>query len=445
MQFFENCRQGVDEFVKEGGRLPAAFRDTLLHIKPKFTLKDKSDQPVVEISDDESDAAPMAPTPSKRQHDNSFTTPSKRARLDRANGIPNGTPHPVKSEEAPSPTVSTMSATPRPKRTRLDLPFTEYSSLGSGFRTLAQVKAEVLTKMKAGVPNVIPVDVYQDMALEAMRVWEMPIRTFLQETMAQLHRKLQQKMDISLHNLRRRLIYREMVTHLKDFLTERFKETESELARAFQDETRQLLTFNTDTFDYYVKKETEDIEYFRHKMRYDALYPGQGLDWASMTQDVRISKAKEYEKEKSKLGRDSFESMLRVIGYVRGYYRLAALRFADRAAQLTLCHMIPQVRLQLDWVIRNKLGLYGSDAAAMYQRLMEEDTTTASRRETLKSEREKFVRALETIQALETGPSLDETMYDTSVSTIMSQSFGGRGGVVIGDSQSTSDLASGEA
>lgn len=451
MQFSESCRKGIDEFVRESSSLPNSFRDCLLHIKPKFILKDRSDQPVVEISDDESDGASMTmtttptPTPKRRQYEGPQVTPSKRLRLDRVNGSSNSHAPFIKPDEAASP-VSAMSATPRARRPKLPAPFAEYSSLGSGFRTLAQVKVEVQNKMKAGVPNVIPVDVYEDMALEAIRVWEQPMKKFLRETMMQLHQKLEVKLDQSLDRLRRRMIYRETAKHLKAFLHQQLQNAEEALDLMYKDETQQLLTFNFEAFNQYVKEESQQLRRFRHQMRYQAMFPDQSktsLDWENMTPDQRLAEGKEREKENAKLGPDSFDRVIDVIAYVRGYYRLAALRFADTVAQLTLCRMIPTIRLRLDWELRNQLGIRGADAAIMYQRLMEEDAATATKREALKAEREKFVRALETIQTLENNPGMDESMYDTS-SASFSYSFRERAGVV-DDSQTTSDLASGEA
>lgn len=444
MQFSESSRKGIDEFIRESSGLPSAFRECLLHIKPKFTLKDKSDLPVVEISDDDAEPAAAATPRNKRQHDALATPSNKRARLDRANGIPNGHGS-VKPEESASP-VSAVSATPRRGRRRLEAPFTEYSSVGSGFRTIAGVRDEIQSKMNAGVPNVIPVEVYQDMALEAIKSWEGPMKTFLNETMAQLHQKLQEKLNLSMDRLRRRLIYRETAKHLNQFLSDQLQKTHEALSLVFSDETQQILTFNLEAFDRYVKDESEQLRRFRHKMRYEAMFPDQvkaASDWERMTPDQRVAESKEREKERQKLGPDAFERVIEVIAYIRGYYRLAALRFADAVSQLTICRMIPFIRMRLDWELRSQLGIRGANASTTYNRLMEEDAATAAKRESLKAEREKFVRALETIQSLENNPGLDESMYDTS-SASLSYSFRQRG-ILVDDSQSTSEFASGEA
>ncbi len=448
MQFSESCRQGIDELIKNGSALPKAFQACLLHIKPKFVLKDKSDNPVVEISDDDSDgppAPPVASTPKRRQGVGQITPSSKRARLDSSNSFTNGHTSTLKREETASPS-SVTGAAPRARKTRLLPPFTEYSSLGSGFRTLAQIKAEIHGKMQAGTPDVIPPDVFQDLAMESIKVWEQPMKTFLSVSMGQLHTKLRQKLDSSLDRLRKRLIYRETAEYLKLFLQEQLKKTEEMAAVVYKHETQQLITFQEETFKWYRELEIKQLQWFRHEMRQQARFPElarQLGNWDDMNDEQKLHAIKEQDKERSKLGLDDFADEILVIAYVRAYYRLAALRFVDRLSQLTLCGMLPEIRMRLDFELRSRLGIHGTNPSAAYQRLMEEDTATAAKREALKAEREKFVRALETIQALEGNPGLDDSMYDASSTSL---SFTGRDrDVVMEDSQTTSELASGEA
>ncbi|OAA69659.1 Dynamin family protein [Cordyceps fumosorosea ARSEF 2679] len=448
MEFSESCRQGIDELIKFGSILPKDFRDCLLHIKPKFTLKDRSDTPVVEISDDDSDAAPLpTATPSKRRQGVGQITPSsKRVRLENSNNVPNGHVSNLKREETASPSSSISAAAPRAKKFRPPPPFTEYSALGSGFRTLAQVKKDIQGKMQAGTPDVIPPDVYQDMAVESIKVWEQPTHTFLRATMGQLHEKLREKLDLSLHRLRKRLIYRETAEHLLQFLKEQLQKTQEMADLVLKHETRQLITFQDDTFKLYKEMEEKELKWFRHRMRCQARFPEMPVrpgNWATMNDEQRLQETREQEKETVKLGPDAFADEVMVVSYVRGYYRLAALRFVDRMSQLTLCGMLPDIRMRLDFELRSRLDLQGGNAAAAYQRLMDEDTATAAKREALKSEREKFVRALETIQALEGNPGLDESIYDASTASV---SFLARDrDILMEDSQTTSEIASGEA
>ncbi|KAL3962864.1 hypothetical protein ACCO45_004387 [Purpureocillium lilacinum] len=70
--------------------------------------------------------------------------------------------------------------------------------------------------------------------------------------------------------------------------------------------------------------------------------------------------------------------------------------------------MIPEIRRKLPSYLEDKLGLRGPCSQSVYERLMEENEETANARETLKSEREKFAKALASIELLESGARGDQ-------------------------------------
>lgn len=86
---------------------------------------------------------------------------------------------------------------------------------------------------------------------------------------------------------------------------------------------------------------------------------------------------------------------------VRGYYRLAALRFADTVTLSIVSRMFPRIVGNLDLYLEQKLGLFGEGASAACRGLMDEDVATAARRESLKVMAEKLKKAEASIQELE--------------------------------------------
>ncbi|KAF4507355.1 hypothetical protein G6O67_005999 [Ophiocordyceps sinensis] len=407
MAFADSSRAKMEEFMRHFNVLPRNFRDCLLEIKPKFTLKDKSDIPVLEISDDDSDTTSgvttqVTPTP-KRHAQHALVTPSKRPRM---NGSANGTPVPhghIKPEE-----VSGFVAPPRPtKKTVLPEPFSEFRGIGRGFRTLRQVREEMQAKTKAGMPDRISDEVYVDLVKEAVQPWNRPTEAFIKQTMKDLHTELDSTLDHALENLKKRFVYKEARRHVRTFLEDHRKETELALMRLYHDEKERLLTFNEDAFKRYKDEEHVILRRFRHHMRMEAAgLPTRPLgQWSELTAEKRSLDNKNREGEMVKLGPDQFERELEVVSYVRGYYRLAALRFADAVSQRILCRTIPAIRRQLPSYLEDKLGLRMPNSIGTYERLMAEDETTASRREALKSERDKFDKALASIELLETGAS----------------------------------------
>ncbi|KAG6039656.1 hypothetical protein E4U41_002324 [Claviceps citrina] len=401
MRFADSSRVTLDEFMRHFNTLPGNFRDCLLAIKPKFTLKDKSDFPVHEISDDESDNASVATnqtTPTaKRRSTAATTTPSKRPRLDVSNGR-------VKPEEQNGSALRGSSAAPAQKVLLPD-PFANFTDIGRGFRTLRQVREEIEAKTTSGMPDRTSDEVYKDLVVEAVRPWDGPMNAFIKHAMRELLLKLDMTLNKSLENLKKRSIYKEARKHLRSCLEEHEREIERDLVLLYADEKERLLTFNNEAFMQYKDEELLELTRFRHYMRMKAIGPDPGkyVPGDQLSEDKRAQDTKRREAELAKLGRDHFAREIEVVAYVRGYYRLAALRFADAVSQRLICRMIPSIRRQLPYYMEEKLGIRRPDAANVYVRLMEEDDATASKRETLKTEKDKFEKALASISALETG------------------------------------------
>lgn len=423
MEFGELARSELRpaEFSKRFGNLPDDFRDCLIEMKPKFTLRDSSDIPIVEISDEESDtgstSTPTVTPTSKRRTMAPPTTPAKRQRIDLARGASpfngaeqngrnghNGSNGYIKPEEARA-----GSLTPRPanaQRARFPEPFAQFSDVGRGFRTLRGVRDEIRQKTRAGMPDIITEEVYNDLCREAMRPWDGPANAFLNQIMRLLQDLLDAALKKSFDRLSKRLIYQESRKLLKQYLNDRRKETQAALAVVYRLETYGLFTINREAFDRCRKDESAVLTRFRHQMRMKAAGLGdnkQPVPWEALTEEKRLQDERKREGEVAKIGADPFQREMEVVAYVRGYYRLAALRFADSVALHVTNGMIPEIQRQLPYYLDEKLGLRGNNAASIYEKLMEEDAQTATKRETLKGEREKFVKALASIEGLETG------------------------------------------
>ncbi|KAJ4160292.1 hypothetical protein NW754_003418 [Fusarium falciforme] len=373
MEFGEQARSKLKpaEFSKHFVPLPENFRECLLDMKPKFTLKDSTDIPVLEISDDESDAGSVVTitntnTPSKRRAMGPPTTPSKRARTD---PMPNGTNGHIKPEDmrASVPRFSPAAGPPT------------YCLPGS-------VRDEIKAKTRAGVPDIITEEVYNDMCREAIQPWDGPMKAFLNEVMNLLSTMLESALEVSFARLNKRLIYKECRKILTEYLDERRHETLGALDVVYRLETYGLFTVNQEAFRRYQKDEQILLTRYRHQMRMLAAGYGDGrppVPWESLTDEKRIQDERRREADLAKLGPDSFERELEVVAYVRGYYRLAALRFADAVALHITNGMIPHIQRHLPYHLDRKLGLGGHDSTSVYERLMAEDSATATRREVL--------------------------------------------------------------
>lgn len=425
MRFADSSRTVLDYFMRHFNALPQNFRDCLLAIKPKFTLKDKSDFPVLEISDDESDngsitADQTTTTPrAKRRSTATTTTPSKRARVDAStNGTAQSTSNGrIKSEEQNGLTSrGGVAAPPRAQKDPLPEPFTQFTNVGKGFRTLHALRRDLTRKKTSGMPGLTSDEVYKDLAIESVEPWKGPMNAFISQTMHDLLQELERALNESLENLKKRSIYKEAKKHLRSCLQKHREEIEHDLDLLYKDERGRLLTFNDEALKQYNDEELLELTRFRHYMRLKAVGPDPGkyVPGSQLTEEKRVQDAKKREAELAKLGRDPFAPEIEVVAYVRGYYRLAALRFADAVSQRVICRMIPSIREELPSYLAENLGIRGPDAANVYVRLMEEDNATASRRETLKIEKEKLEKALASIVVLETASA--RNVSDLSIS-----------------------------
>jgi hypothetical protein len=410
--FADMARSSLENFSRKFTGLPNNFKECLLGMKPKIGLKDDSVLPVIELSSDNESVASVATGGSKRRPVNP-QTPSKRQRVGaavhegiRAQSGRNGLGYVKREGEIAIPQQRQPQAM---RRKPFPEPFQEFSHIGSGFRTLKQLREEIEGKSRAGVPSVTPVEVYNDLAMEAVKPVIEPTKVLLEETMRQLSNELQTTLDISLESLKTRSIYREMKEYLKAFLEERQKKTYDALHLQYSRETGQLCTLNKEEHERCALQEKEELEHYRHFLRMEARY-GTGPTYQpleDLTEEKKAQEAKRREVDTLKLGADVFHREIGVAAYVRGYYRLAVLRFADVVTQVILCEMIPAIREQLPDYLEVELGLRGTgvslDAKSVYERLMAEDGATAAKREILKGESKKFEKALSSIRVLEAG------------------------------------------
>ncbi|KAK6957194.1 hypothetical protein Daesc_002480 [Daldinia eschscholtzii] len=76
---------------------------------------------------------------------------------------------------------------------------------------------------------------------------------------------------------------------------------------------------------------------------------------------------------------------------------------------------------QLDEFLNSKFYIFGQSDPGLYERLMEEDMNTAKRREQLKAEMDKLVRAMHSINNLERS-SNDSSFRPTYVNSVNSDS-----------------------
>ena len=437
VEFITHVRSALQsqEFSASYAKTCAAFKNCLLHTKPRFTLRDASDMPTIDLTvDDESDAQSTINTPSRRRPaPDSTPTGAKRARLQ------SGTPlsmRPVKSEEGDNSSGQQngqprfgVSQTPRAQgSSALEQPFTRFMNAGSGFRTLAGIRSDIMAKRRAGRVGDVPVEVKEDLCKLAVKVWKGPLMVFLDATMHQVKGIIDTALQTAFGNLQRRVIFRDSTSLMKAFLDKHYLATKEFLESLYDMENYQFFTLNDEAFGLYKEREQAILSRFRHHQRWQA-YTGDFTsefvqDAKKLSDEQRVREERSRAVEQAKLGPDPFEQELGVASYVRAYYWLASLRFSDIACMAVASRMFPQIIKEVNCYLDKELGLLDSGSGpgaaasreAAFARLMDEDNTTARKREQLKRERVKFEKAMESIEELErqSGPVEMATPEDDS-------------------------------
>ncbi|KFA71048.1 hypothetical protein S40288_10445 [Stachybotrys chartarum IBT 40288] len=258
------------------------------------------------------------------------------------------------------------------------------------------------------MPNRTPDKIIRDLVKEAVKPWNGPMEVFLKQTMSSLQTVLEQALGEALEKLKKRSIYKESKKHIRRWLNGHYQQTRKSLDQLYHDESSQLLTFNNGAFTLYQKEAVDELQSIRYHLRMNAAGSAPSsrtlVPWERLSQDMRDKEFKKREADFANLGPDPFKREVEVIGYVRAYYRLAALRFADSVAQCLVCRMIPQIRIELSHHLEEKLGVRnaGPDIRDVYVRLLEEDPAIAMKRADLKYQHETFTKALMSIRELET-------------------------------------------
>lgn len=390
------------EFSSKWNTLNSQFQTCVFKMKPTCKVRD-SDLQTIDISSVDSEST--ISTPSKRPRPSDSTvrnvaTPSRRQRQD------NVVTTPVKQEDVPMGGMSRASSVVGTGQ-NLPSPFTKYFNLGRCAMDIRDIRSEILRKKRPGMPrDLVPDEVRETLCLSAVKKWKGPLETYIGKTAELLEKTANKVLEESLGALRRRLIFRECQEHLRRFIGRAVASQEARLVEMYDSETYQLYMMNDDAFHRYKALEMEQLKRVRGIIRLKALTL---LDWEypatkpeEMSEEEKVKERKLLENHLSKVGKDPYDTEIEVAGFVRGYYMMAAARFVEGVTMHVNSNLFRTFRDNaLDESLDQGFHIYGSCDPSLYIKLMEEDENTATRREQLKGEMDKLVRAMNSINDLE--------------------------------------------
>lgn len=253
--------------------------------------------------------------------------------------------------------------------------------------------------------------------MEAVKPWTSPLRTFLNDTMAHLRSELANSLAASFRDLEKRQVYTIAKRHTKEWLKMHQARILAQLERIYGMETRKIYTMDDDSFQRHRVHEGHMLKRTRHFYRWKAhlgdTTSTKPEDWDKMTAEARRKEEIQTQKESGALGDDPYEVELGVASHVRGYYLTAAMRFIDVIAMHITSGLFIDLQGDIEQYLDRKMGLdRGNIDSEVFIGLMEEEQSTAEKRARLKTEMERFERAVREILELNqtvTKASIDNT------------------------------------
>ncbi|KAI1370616.1 P-loop containing nucleoside triphosphate hydrolase protein [Hypoxylon crocopeplum] len=397
-QFLAQMKTAVrgTEFLSEWNTLNGQFQACIFRIKPTCRVRDSETQTIDLSGPNSEPGTPRRPRVSDSTMRN-VTTPSRRQRYDNVTT-------PVKNEDGGMSRASSVVGAPRPK---LPSPFAKYFNISRCSMDITDIRNEILRKRRPGMPrDLVPDEVRESLCLGAVKKWEGPLETYINGTAGLLQKTADAVLEESLGVLRRRLIFTKCQAHLKSYINEQITHQHARLEEMYNSETYQLYMMNDDAFHRYRAQEMEQLRRMRGILRLKALTL---IDWdysirrtEEMSEEERLKERKMLDEKLPKLSKDPFETEIEVAGFVRGYYMMAAARFVEGVAMNVNSNLFRTFREQgLDERMEQEFHIYDSSKPGLYMKLMDEDESTAKRRQQLKGEMDKLKKAMQSINDLE--------------------------------------------
>ncbi|KAH8157927.1 hypothetical protein CIB48_g10330 [Xylaria polymorpha] len=407
------------EFSSEWNSLNNQFRDIIFKIKPTCRVKEPAAQ-TIDLSDADTEVSAVTPSRRPRPSDSTMRpTPNKRLRQD--NEAP---ATPVKQESFSTSGLFRASSVISTGPAEMCSPFAGFRNLGRLAMDIRDIRTQVRKKQRPGMPrDLVPDEVRETLCLDAVRKWRGPLDTYIDKTAELLERVTNQALEESLGVLRRRLIFKECQTHLKEFIDKIVADQRARLSEMYDSETYQMYTLNEDAFTRYKAQELDQLRRARaiYRLKAVALI---GWDYEikkpeEMSDDERTKEHRILTTQLPKIGNDPYDTEIEVASFVRGYYITAATRFVEGVTMNVNSNLFRTMgNTELDMFMDQQLGLFGKTAANAYEHLMEEDEKTAKLREQLRGEMDKLSQAMSSINGLECSPGSggsSETILPTQV------------------------------
>ncbi|KAF7890996.1 uncharacterized protein EAF02_001321 [Botrytis sinoallii] len=381
-------------------KLSQNFHKLLLHIKPMIICSHPSDTyqiPVISVDDSDDEEPGTVPAPDTSGKKRKYPNITKDQSFEQ-DGRNSENVTPVSKlrfkSEAPSP------RTPRPIRNARNLPnkfkgtvFERHAELGKGFASIGDIQKEMLNS-SLGLPKIVDPRIHQAYCRKAVSVWKDPYTDLLFAATKLLRSAVHTVVERNLGIYQQTILYKDSKILVDRWIDDLCKQQLSAIENLYQTEIYRPFTLLGDAINESKKVELQKLQQGRHKHRASCLVDKQlslGLKKIKAEKQspeyINARQALVEAVKNEDLDRDPFEVQLDVAAYVRGYYVVAANRFADSVCiSINNCYFRNVVE-QVENYLEMHLGTNDpSNGKQKSQDLMQEDNKVAEERRRLQRE-----------------------------------------------------------
>jgi hypothetical protein len=299
------------------------------------------------------------------------TTPSKRGReeftvVDLV----------LDEEMAPTPTKKLKTA----KTLARALPQSMGESGKIRFR-LDEIRDTLDEYSSSGLPGSIEPKAVDRMILSALVNWKIPLDALFRSLRRALGNLLAETLNEALTEWKTTHLYKEMMRIITIFVEFHVGELQLNIAaHALKMEQTKPLTTDIESLHRSEREEREIFREFRFKERSEVYFDTQD------TSTGRTTSAEEREKKrlnkdsaediKNKIGADPFAREVEVMAKIRGYYKIASVRFVDIICQVVENDLFLKLRDGLQYDMEGELRLTEPDCKSEMPLLLQQYTTT---------------------------------------------------------------------
>ncbi|KAM0131014.1 hypothetical protein ACHAO1_007607 [Botrytis cinerea] len=339
-------------------KLSCQFHDLLIHIKPLIGCSHKSDTqkiPVINLdkSDDDEETT-FVDVPD---------TSGRRRRF-----------QDISSDVVPQPTFKAENSTPETSRPRPILNargpsnpfrgtvFEKYTELGRNFANIGEIQNR-MQNSSYGLPDVVDPRIHRFYCQKAVSRWKGPYQAVLHAAMSLLRSSVQSILEKHLGIYRQTFLFKKSTETIREWLDKLCAQQLQTLEDIYQTESFAPFTLNEKGINENKKTELEKLQQSRHKNRASCFVDKQ---LATNPKKIKAEKfTPEYHNARKvlvsqvtpeQLGRDEFAVQIDVAAYVRGYYIVAANRFADSVCLSLKNRLFRHVHEEVENYIETQLG-----------------------------------------------------------------------------------------